>query len=277
MSEMEETAARVYWKASAVVHDDKALETLLKDLANEEEEHMRLLTGLGKHVRSTGRLADIEISDEAIRNTREYLNLAEKRIEAGRLTNENLVDCIATTETSEWNKEFLKVMSALKEDSRHFIPVAARMQQHRRSVERFLGSRPDFSRFLAGMRSLTPVWEEKLLVVDDDEAVMDVVTAVLEEEGSIDTAGNGADALKKIENGYYAAIVSDFSMPLMNGKELLSRAEQRFPGISARFLFFTSDHEGAQYFRGRGIRTLMKPSGAMEIANEVAAILGRAV
>lgn len=275
LSEMEETAARIYWKGALAVRDDSELVSLLKGLALEEEEHMRMLLGFGPHIRSVKGLSILELDEEAVGRTKDYLNLAEKRIDAGRLTNDSLIDCIATTESSEWNREFIKVIDALRQDSRLFIPVAARIQQHKRSVERFLGSRAAFGRFLGAMRSLPPVWDERLLVVDDDKAISDVVTAVLEDEGAVETASNGIEALKKIESGYYAAIVSDFSMPLMNGMELLNRAEERFPGIRARFLFFTSDKERVERFREKGVRALLKPASAAELSGEVASILGR--
>jgi CheY-like chemotaxis protein len=275
LSEMEETAARIYTKGASAVKDDAGLEHLLKGLALEEEEHMRLLTDYSGRFRGTEALAGLELDEEAVRRTKDYLSIAEKRIDAGRLTNDNLIDCVATTESSEWNREFLKVIDGLKRDSRLFIPVAARIQQHKRSVERFLGTRSGFERFLAGMKSLPAVWEEKLLVVDDDKAVADVVTAVIEDEGFVDTARDGAEALDKIASGYYAAIVSDFSMPKMNGAELLSKAEERFPGIKARFLFFTSDKDRVEHFRGRGVKALLKPSNATDISGEVASILRR--
>lgn len=275
LSEMEETASRIYWKGASAVKDDGELERLLKGLALEEEDHMRLLTGFGRHINSTEGLASLELDEEAVNRTKDYFNVAEKRIDAGRLTNDNLIDCVATTESSEWNREFLKVIDGLKKDSRLFIPVAARIQQHKRSVERFLGSRAGLGRFLAGMRSLPQVWEERLLVVDDDKDVAEVVTAILEDEGRVDNATNGEEALKKIESGYYAAIISDYSMPRMNGKELLSRAEERFPGIRARFLFFTSDKEKVEHFRDKGVRALVKPSSAAELSGEVVSILSR--
>jgi CheY-like chemotaxis protein len=275
LSEMEETAARIYWKGALAVKDDAELVSLLQGLALEEEEHMRMLLGFGRHIRATKGLNSLELDEEAVGRTKDYFSIAEKRIDAGRLTNDSLIDCIATTESSEWNHEFLKVIDGLKRDSRLFIPVATRIQQHKRSVERFLGSRAGFGRFLGAMRSLPAVWDERLLVVDDDKAVADVVTAVLEDEGRVETAGNGMEALKKIEAGYYAAIVSDFSMPQMNGVELLNRAEERFPGIKARFLFFTSDKEKYEYFRDRGVKALLKPASAAELSGEVASILSR--
>jgi len=275
LSEMEETAARIYWKGASAVKDDVELESLLKGLALEEEDHMRLLLGSGRYIRSTKSLSSLELDEEAVVRTKDYFNIAEKRIDAGRLTNDNLIDCIATTESSEWNREFLKVIDGFKQDSRLFIPVAARIQQHKRGVERFLGSRAGFGRFLGAMRSLPAVWDERLLVVDDDKAVAGVVTALLEDEGTVETAGNGIEALKKIESGYYAAIVSDFSMPQMNGMELLKRAEEMFPGIRARFLFFTSDKERMEHFRDKGVRAILKPASAADLSGEIASILSR--
>lgn len=275
MSEMEERAGRIYWKAGIAAANDAGLQGLLKGLSHEEDEHMRLLLNLEGHIKSTEELASLDVNEEAVKSTSDYFGLAEKRIDAGRLTNENLVDCVATTETSEWNAEFLKVINALKENSRLFIPVAARIQQHKRSVERFIASRPGFNRFLTGMRSLPDVWSERLLIVDDDRAVADVVTAVLEEEGDVDCAADGLEAMEKIKSGYYAAIVSDYSMPVMNGMELLRKAEESFPGIRRRFLFFTSDYDGIEHLKEKGVRTLMKPASAGELACEVASILAR--
>lgn len=275
LSDMEMTAARIYVKGASAVRDDPELERLMKTLALEEEEHMGLLEGAAWRIRSAEGLSGLELDEEAVDRTRDYLVVAEKRINAGRLENEHLIDCVATTESSEWNREFLKVVDCLRKDSRLFIPAAARIQQHKRSVERFLASRSGFARFLSGLRSLPPVWEERLLVVDDDAAVAEVVRAVLEDEGRVETARSGPEALDKIEAGYYAAIVSDYSMPGMNGMEFLRRAEEKFPGIRSRFLFFTSDRDRVEEFRGEGVRAITKPSSASDISGEVASILTR--
>ncbi|MCC6502030.1 MAG: response regulator [Deltaproteobacteria bacterium] len=276
LSEMEETAARIYSKAALAVKDDTGLRELLEGLALEELEHKSLLSDFGVFISSSGVECVLSLDEDAVNRTRDYLSVAEKRIDAGRLTNGNLIDCIATTESSEWNREFLKVVDWFKLSSRSFIPGIARVQQHKRSVERFLVSRPGFERFLVGMKSLSAAWVEKLLVVDDDESVAVSVAALLADEGRVDIASDGEEALEKIGSGYYAAIVSDYSMPLMSGMELLDRAEERFPGISRRFLFFTSDEEMVDVFRDRGVRALHKRASPAELSAEVAAILSRA-
>jgi len=277
LSEMEDSAARIYSKASQAVRGDAGLRALLKGLAFEEIEHRRMLADIGGFMGPAAGAASLELDADAVARTRDYLNIAEKRIDAGRLTNANLIDCVATTESSEWNREFLKVVDWVKPRSRSFIPQIARVQQHKRSVERFLASRPGFERFLAGMKALAPVWDERLLVVDDDEPVRDALAALLGDEGLVDTAADGREALDKIAGGYYAAVVSDYSMPLVNGVELMNGAEQMFPGISRRFVFFTSDGEAAGVLRERGLRAVEKGASDANLAAEVVAVLkGRA-
>lgn len=273
LSEMEDSAARIYSKASQAVRGDPGLRALLKGLAFEEIEHRRMLVDIGGFIGSVAGAASLELDTDAVGRTRDYLNIAEKRVDAGRLTNDNLIDCVATTESSEWNREFLKVVDWVKPRSRSFIPQIARVQQHKRSVERFLASRPGFERFLIGMKALAPVWDERLLVVDDDDPVRESLAVLLRDEGRVDTAADGREALEKIAGGYYAAIVSDYSMPLVNGMELLNGAEQMFPGISRRFVFFTSDEEAAGVLRERGLRALEKRASDEALAAEVAAVL----
>lgn len=273
LSEMEDSAARIYSKASQAVRGDIGLRALLKGLAFEEIEHRRMLVDIGGFMGSFAEAVSLEIDADAVARTRDYLSVAEKRVDAGRLTNANLIDCVATTESSEWNREFLKVVDWVRPRSRSFIPAIALVQQHKRSVERFLASRPGFERFLVGMKALAPVWDERLLVVDDDDKVRDALTVLLKDEGRVDTAANGREAMEKIADGYYAAIVSDYSMPVMDGFELLNGAEQMFPGISRRFVFFTSDEEAAGVLRDRGLRALSKSASDAKLAAEVVAVL----
>lgn len=69
-----------------------------------------------------------------------------------------------------------------------------------------------------------------LLVVDDDPAIRGLLTQVLKREGfEIETAENGAEALKKIEeaNPKYDAILLDLMMPIMSGFEVLDELDRR--------------------------------------------------
>ena len=65
----------------------------------------------------------------------------------------------------------------------------------------------------------------KLLLVDDDIELTNMLKEYLEQEGfSIDTAHDGESAVRAVLNGgSYALVVLDVMMPGMNGIEALSR------------------------------------------------------
>jgi DNA-binding NtrC family response regulator len=70
-----------------------------------------------------------------------------------------------------------------------------------------------------------------LLIVDDEPDILLVMTANLRKEGyEVDTAGDGADALKKAEAHDYDAIIVDHQMPRLSGMEFLERLRNNHSG-----------------------------------------------
>ena len=59
---------------------------------------------------------------------------------------------------------------------------------------------------------------ERILVVDDEQPVLDLLHDVLTGEGYVvDTALTGAEGLKLVRERLYDAVILDFSLPDMNG------------------------------------------------------------
>jgi CheY-like chemotaxis protein len=63
----------------------------------------------------------------------------------------------------------------------------------------------------------------RILVVDDDSVIRELLTAVLEEESDheVIVAGNGQEALERLAEDTVDAIVCDVNMPVMDGYELV--------------------------------------------------------
>jgi DNA-binding NtrC family response regulator len=74
----------------------------------------------------------------------------------------------------------------------------------------------------------------KVLVVDDDAGQRAAVCRMIERWGfSTDTAGDGSEALSKLEQSKFDAVVTDLRMPGMDGMEFLRRLkEDPTPGAS---------------------------------------------
>lgn len=72
----------------------------------------------------------------------------------------------------------------------------------------------------------------KILIVDDDASIRDMLSIVLKKEGfTIDTAENGRTFLGKIKKNPYDLVISDIKMPDINGIELLKKIKQVNPQI----------------------------------------------
>lgn len=78
----------------------------------------------------------------------------------------------------------------------------------------------------------------RVLLVDDEAMVRDTLAAGLEAEGlSVLTAANGTEALSMLAAGEAVdAIVTDLSMPGMDGLSLIRAARERRPGLPAVLL-----------------------------------------
>ena len=68
----------------------------------------------------------------------------------------------------------------------------------------------------------------KILLVDDDEGLVELLAQVMELEGfTIDIANNGQEALEKLDSSH-DLILLDVMMPILNGIETLKRIRQKF-------------------------------------------------
>ena len=72
----------------------------------------------------------------------------------------------------------------------------------------------------------------KVLVVDDEEMIRDLLRTTLEDEGfKVTTAENGAEALKSLENGTFDVVVLDLKMPVLDGPSTLKSIRQQWPEL----------------------------------------------
>ncbi len=82
-----------------------------------------------------------------------------------------------------------------------------------------------------------------VLVADDDPLVRDMIAIILQDEGyRVDTAENGAEALKKFSSGEdVGLIVSDMNMPEMDGLSLIRAVRDR--GDDVPIIILTGNSE----------------------------------
>lgn len=85
----------------------------------------------------------------------------------------------------------------------------------------------------------------RILVVDDDEAIREMVGTVLTEEGyQVDLAQNGEDAMRQVRQKSFDLVILDIMMPVMDGWEVASRmlCEEQTRNIPIIFLTALSSY-----------------------------------
>ena len=86
------------------------------------------------------------------------------------------------------------------------------------------------------------VAEKKILVVDDEVSVVELVKVALEGEGHfVEVAYDGDSALEKIKEDHFEAVVTDLKMPGKNGIDIYLYCKEKRPDLARRFLFLTGD------------------------------------
>ena len=117
----------------------------------------------------------------------------------------------------------------------------------------------------------------RLLVVDDEAEIADLIRSMLESAGyDVSVAESGAVALELIDMARFDAVVSDLRMPDMDGAALWREIKARQPHLARRMLFVTGDtlSPGARQFLGETqCDSLDKPFSKTDLLERVAALL----
>lgn len=262
LREIEHLASEVYALAATMNWDDKKFTKLLVQLAEEEAYHFHVVGSAAAYLESGKAIVPaIVLDNETKERISNYFFDMKKGLEDGSFTQEELFERIIVAELSEWNDIFLYLVRSLKERLTEFKYPAARIQSHLKEIEHYSSSFSSMSNLVKKIRGLSPVWIEKILIVEDDELVADLIKSLLRRDGDIDIARNGAEGMKMIEKKYYKLVISDIDMPIMDGISLFKEAVGKFPNLSSRFIFMTGDlsPEREEFFANNNLKYLAKP------------------
>ncbi len=113
----------------------------------------------------------------------------------------------------------------------------------------------------------------RILVVDDDDAVREMMAAVVMTAGhSVDLAANGRDALAVLERAPCDLIVCDLKMPVLDGAGLYEQIRDRWPALLGSLLFVSGSiamPEYEHFLRTAQPRILLKPFGIDQLQDAV--------
>ena len=119
----------------------------------------------------------------------------------------------------------------------------------------------------------------RILVVDDEEDVSDLIREILTRDGfDVDTAVSAEAALERLESADYTLILTDLNMPGMGGRGIYERLLRDRPGLARRVGFVTGDTMSPQargFLDGAGRPYLEKPIAPVELRKLAHSMLGK--
>ncbi len=118
----------------------------------------------------------------------------------------------------------------------------------------------------------------RVLVVDDDTMVREVLVGQMEEQGyRVTQASDGLEALAQLDGGAVVdLLISDFAMPGMNGLMLIQEARRRRPELPALLLTGYADASvrlAVEDAAAGGTELLRKPVSGIMLAERSVALL----
>ncbi|MEX2725608.1 MAG: response regulator [Candidatus Freyarchaeota archaeon] len=115
----------------------------------------------------------------------------------------------------------------------------------------------------------------RILIVDDDESIRKVLTAILQEEGYIvDTARSGREAIEKAENNFYNLALVDIRLPDIEGTKLLSMMKETVPKMAKIIITgYPSMQNAIEALNRNADRYLLKPLNMEELLKAVRDLL----
>jgi CheY-like chemotaxis protein len=119
---------------------------------------------------------------------------------------------------------------------------------------------------------------KRILIVDDEERIREVVRACLEDlgGGEVETSASGAEGLRKITVEIFDAIILDISMPDMDGLVFLQILAEKANIITPPIVLLTAkmfENDIGQFTKLGVVGIINKPFNPIALSNEITAIL----
>ncbi len=119
---------------------------------------------------------------------------------------------------------------------------------------------------------------KRMMVIDDEEEILEVVGRILERMGHQVVAVDSAEmALDKIEREHYDLVICDVRMPGIGGQGLYQRVRSGHPDLAKRIIFTTGDtvsHTTRSFLENVGTPYLSKPFMIEDLHRAIEEVMG---
>ncbi len=119
----------------------------------------------------------------------------------------------------------------------------------------------------------------RILIVEDEPGMIELLTVALEDEGyNISIANNGQQGLRKVEEESPDLIISDVMMPDMNGYDFCQQLRENPKTAAIPFIFLTAKKDVSDRVRGLNLGAddyISKPFHVVEVVARIKTLMMR--
>jgi CheY-like chemotaxis protein/rubrerythrin len=278
MIEVETKAASLYADAAVTFAGDDKFSCFLSELANEEQDHIKLLeeSMVSLSYESIGKVA-FHFDEDFRHKILAPIVSAQQSLNKGELSQRGMVDVIAEIEFSEWNEVFIYAIDATKVLDEDFQKAASEIDQHRIHILEYISTLPDGGSLLQKVRRLKSVSNKRVLIVEDNVAVARMLEVLIMDDAEVILARDGEEGISHVQEGHFDLIVADVIMPKMGGIEMYKKALSIDPTLKGHFIFFTGteDPEELNFLQSSNVTVLPKPSPVKLICQVIDQVLAK--
>lgn len=111
----------------------------------------------------------------------------------------------------------------------------------------------------------------RILLVDDSPVLRTALRRILNPSIDIVEAGNGLEGWKAVieAKGQFDIVITDMSMPEMDGKGFFLKIQESYPELAQRVIFQTGGTEHLTWLKQQGQPVLAKPYQVSEVQEAV--------
>jgi len=272
-------ASKLYLEAACSLDGDQKYSSFLSRLSEEESWHYHIIGSAAQYIQENNIRPRPAIQvDAALKREMEIpFHELSGMLANKKLTKKDLVDCIVKAEFSEFNCVFLYVVKTLGEISNAFQHVAATIELHEKRIREFMEEVPEGRTILQDNFNLPRIWNKKILVVEDEPTIREVLSESLKRWGAITTAADGQEGLTILQKNFFNVIISDIQMPKMSGIEFYRKAVALNPGLNRQFLFISGDitPETSAFMQANHLICLEKPFSLKRLGGLVQEVMDK--
>ena len=114
---------------------------------------------------------------------------------------------------------------------------------------------------------------KRILIADDDAAILDALSMLLAHDYEVVAARNGEDLLNELDRQRFDLVVLDLRMPLVQGENVLSAIQAR--GSTMPVIVMSGNRSRIEEALRRGAKaSLAKPFAFRDLEGKISELLG---